>query len=291
MFTRLRHRPDSAMLVEYDASRVENTRYADHARFLRRKRIGTPGVLLDRPKECFTLFEDLGPNSLLEKLQQTASATRWSHYSDVLDAVAHWHTTLDADSVASLTLEPCFDDTLYRWEQELFCEHFLAERLALTSRRIQKIRGELSHMRDALLAQPCCLVHRDLQSTNVYLTEKGVAFIDFQGMRLGSPFYDLGSLLCDPYVAMPRREQLKWLNTYAKYCEHDPEHATPAFWTASAQRLLQAIGAYARNARTPATRYFEQHIPAALQMLERALVPLDNYPRLSDLIGDLRKAS
>ena len=24
--------------------------------------------------------------------------------------------------------------------------------------------------------------------------------IDFQGMRLGSPFYDLGSLLCDPYV-------------------------------------------------------------------------------------------
>ena len=50
---------------------------------------------------------------------------------------------------------------------------------------------------------------------------------------------------------------------------------------------MQAIGAYARNARVPATRYFEQHIPAALRMLERALVPLDNFPRLKDFIGDL----
>ncbi len=61
---------------------------------------------------------------------------------------------------------------------------------------------------------PSVLVHRDLQSQNVMIVNGEPVFIDFQGMRLGSPFYDLGSLLYDPYVEIGEAERVALLKYY-----------------------------------------------------------------------------
>ena len=63
-----------------------------------------------------------------------------------------------------------------------------------------ELETELSALGERLSGTGRCLVHRDLQSQNVMIRDGEPFLIDFQGMRFGSPFYDLGSLLCDPYV-------------------------------------------------------------------------------------------
>ena len=70
--------------------------------------------------------------------------------------------------------------------------------------------------------------------------------IDFQGMRFGNFFYDLGSLLCDPYVHFSSSELDELLSYYYGLSEWDLDWGSfqDRFWEASAQRLMQALGAY-----------------------------------------------
>ena len=65
------------------------------------------------------------------------------------------------------------------------------------------------------------LVHRDLQSQNVMIRNGEPFLIDFQGMRFGSLFYDLGSLLCDPYVDFSDRERQELLSFYYGLSQSD----------------------------------------------------------------------
>ena len=287
-FTRLRCRNASAMLVSYDPARIENTRYVGHAQFLARKGVRVPAVLLDHPQSSFTLFEDLGTRNVFDLGQALPPKARWEAYAPIVTAVADWHDCLNEKAVSRLTLEPRFDAKLYTWEHDLFCDHFLNHRLQQPATRIRKIRSELQRISSAMLAHPTRLVHRDLQSTNIYQlgTRKkpNVAFIDFQGMRLGSPYYDLASLLADPYVSMPLTQQRQYVLNYAQHVSFAGSDPLAAFWIATVQRLIQAIGAFARNARAPETARFADHIPSALRMLDRALRQLDNFSLLTDLI-------
>ena len=109
--------------------------------------------------------------------------------------------------------------------------------------------------------------------------------IDFQGMRFGSPFYDLGSLLCDPYVVFSESEIDELLSFYYKLSEQDLDW--PAFrgyfWEASAQRLMQALGAYGFLGITKGLTAFLAHIPAGLNNLRRAVSHAASLPLLSEL--------
>ena len=71
-------------------------------------------------------------------------------------------------------------------------------------RRDEALEAELAALAGRLGETPLSLVHRDLQSQNVMVVNGEPVLIDFQGLRPGSFFYDLGSLLFDPYVAFPK---------------------------------------------------------------------------------------
>ena len=101
-----------------------------------------------------------------------------------------------------------FSPDLYRWERDYFREHFVRGFCGIELERPEEeeLEAELSALADRLGKSGRCLVHRDLQSQNVMIRDGEPFLIDFQGMRFGSPFYDLGSLLCDPYVDLSDEE-------------------------------------------------------------------------------------
>jgi aminoglycoside/choline kinase family phosphotransferase len=109
--------------------------------------------------------------------------------------------------------------------------------------------------------------------------------IDFQGMRFGSPFYDLGSLLCDPYVIFSRSERNELLSFYYGLAKWDLDWATfqNHFWEASAQRLMQALGAYGFLGLKKGLKTYLEHIPAGLQNLQHAASHATNLPYLQEL--------
>ena len=84
-----------------------------------------------------------------------------------------------------------------------------------------ELEVELSGLAERLEGTRRSLVHRDLQSQNVMIRNGEPFLIDFQGMRFGSPFYDLGSLLCDPYVEFSSGELDELLSFYYRLARWD----------------------------------------------------------------------
>ena len=269
-FTRLHESKRSAILIHYDPVRVENPLYAGHAKFLANAGFPVPKILADDPKNCVTLIEDLGDDSILAALKNADEAEIEKVYRRVLDAVLILHGP--ASRVAkreNLKMVPSFRPRLYKWERDYFAEHMLEKRLGLPPERIAAIKCDLKKVGRKLLHAPLVVVHRDLQSSNVILKNGKPFFIDFQGMRWGPAAYDLASLLCDPYMELSEPLQLRLLDYYAKKSS-DPA-VRDLFWIAAIQRLAQALGAFAKLGAAHGTHEFAGHIPAALRMMSRAL--------------------
>jgi aminoglycoside/choline kinase family phosphotransferase len=151
-------------------------------------------------------------------------------------------------------------------------------------------------------------VHRDLQSQNVMIRDGEPFLIDFQGMRFGTPFYDLGSLLCDPYVNLEQSrevhpephaervnfsgsEQNELLSFYYGLWKWDLDWATfqNTFWEASAQRLMQALGAYGFLGLKKGLKAYLEHIPAGLHNLQSAAAHVASLPRLQKLSAECQR--
>jgi hypothetical protein len=146
-------------------------------------------------------------------------------------------------------------------------------------------------MAGCLLETPPALVHRDLQSQNVMIRAGEPVLIDFQGMRPGSPFYDLGSLLYDPYVSFPEGGRDELLNFYYGISRfpYSREAFRELFLLASAQRLMQALGAYGFLGLKRGKPHFLAHIPPALDNLLAVTAETGCLPHLHALARRCRE--
>ena len=156
------------------------------------------------------------------------------------------------------------------------------------------------------------LVHRDLQSQNVMICKEQPVFIDFQGMRFGNLFYDLGSLLYDPYVSLTEDERIELLSYYYRLpayegtdtlqndissgdkaiaASHVKADRLQSAWTefqdrfrdASAQRLMQALGAYGFLGLKSGLAEFLVHIPGGIANLVDSASRSKRLPLLKNL--------
>lgn len=264
----------TAMLVRYDAARVENRYHVGHTRFLRRLGVPAPRVQVDRPRDGIAIFEDLGDLSLLAWQQGRPREAVRAMYRRILEATLRLH---EAGARAALRerlpLMPAFGPALYLWEREYFAEEMLRRREGRSPEYAAPILRELSVIARRLARAPRVLLHRDLQSSNILIRAGRPWFIDYQGMRFGPAVYDLASLLCDPYVELDDALIRELVDHYARRCAA-PTAVRALFWHGAVQRLVQALGAFAKLGAQPATRAFAQHIPAARRMLARALAEL-----------------
>ncbi len=268
------------MLVHYDPARVENTYHVGHTRFLRALRIPAPRVLVDRPRACAAIFEDLGDCSLLAWKRDRTTEETLAMYERVLDIMVRFHERgAVAARARAIPLMPAFRPTLYRWERNYFAEEMLKKREGLPADRIARITHELAGVGRRLLAAPAVLLHRDLQSSNIIIHNGAPWLIDYQGMRFGPAVYDLASLLCDPYVELPDDLVARLAEYYAERSA-DGAGVRALFWYGAIQRLAQALGAFAKLGGQPDTRAFADHIPAARRMLSRALSETGGLPAL-----------
>ena len=124
--------------------------------------------------------------------------------------------------------------------------------------------------------------------------------IDFQGARLGPPQYDLASLLWDPYAKLSDELRERLVAWYleesargsipgvpgAAAVSRDPWHQQ--LLANAANRLMQALGAYAKLGGRLGRPGFWEHIPWALSALAEVLDECGDSPALIDLLGELQ---
>ncbi len=239
-------------IVYDDAKRGENARYASHARWLKERGVSVPEVLADLPDKKTLVLECVG-----SELKMTLD-----NYTKVVEALAVFNA-LDA---SALELEPQFDESLWKWERDLFAEHCLKNRFGVEMS--DEVLAEFKKVESVLSSEPKELVHRDFQSTNVLWKGDKLSFIDFQGMRLGPAIYDLASLLYDPYVKLSGKERSLLAAYYAKLRGRgDIAEKLPY---AAVQRLAQALGAYGRLASVGQTKFTKYVLPALENLLAAA---------------------
>ena len=277
----------SAILAHYNPKRQENAYYADIAAFLGKIGIPAPLLIHHDPAKNLIIMEDLGDKDLWS-FREIPWENRRPLYQKTLAIVQRLHSFPEKDFPSKwVRLMEGFGPDLYRWERDYFKEHFVRNicGIDLEPALERELESELSALGRRLSGGMRGLVHRDLQSQNVMIRGGEPFLIDFQGMRFGSPFYDLGSLLCDPYVNFSDRERDELLSFYYGLSRGDLDQASfrNYFWEASAQRLMQALGAYGFLGLRKGLRDFLDHIPAALRNLRRAASETGSLPRLLDL--------
>ena len=120
-----------------------------------------------------------------------------------------------------------------------------------------------------------------IKSQNILFSE-AIGFVDHQGLRIGSIFYDLASLLFDPYIELP---EARIHTLFLLYCNkhpriHDPESAWPQFLDAATQRVMQANGAYGFLTRHKNLPHYQQwqapgwaQLQLVLRLQSHAILP------------------
>jgi aminoglycoside/choline kinase family phosphotransferase len=273
----------SAILSQYQSSRIENTYYADIACFLLGIGIRVPQIIRHDKASGLLLQEDLGGIDLWT-LRESPWETRKDLYQKTLAIVHHLHAYPEKSfPFDRISLMESFGPDLYRWERDYFKNNFLNSlHPKLDARFEEELEIELVRLAERLTQHPRSLVHRDLQSQNVMIKNNIPCLIDFQGMRFGNRFYDLGSLLCDPYVAFTENERLELIDYYYGLSAEcfSRDQFEQLFWEASAQRLMQALGAYGFLGSVRGLQEYFIHIPAGLRNLRMAAEHAGSLPYL-----------
>jgi hypothetical protein len=256
------------IVVNYSSGREENNYYAGLARFLKGIGVAVPEIIADDETRHITIMQDLGSTDLWS-FRNNSWEERRGLYRKSLDIICRLHSF--PAGVAGLKMMPGFGPELYRWERDYFRENFVEGYCGMQTGAAQlyKLEHELAGLAGRLCAARNSLIHRDFQSQNIMIRNSEVYLIDFQGMRTGSPFYDLGSLLYDPYVRLAGEERRELLEYYFLISGSDLDWSTfeNCFQEAAAQRLMQSLGAYGFLGLKKGLASFFDHIPAALENL------------------------
>jgi aminoglycoside/choline kinase family phosphotransferase len=239
-------------------------------------------------------MEDLGDIDLWS-LRNASWTARKDLYQKTLVAAHRLHSfpgpRFPYDRVK--LMEAC-GPSFYRWERDYFKCNFIEAlcEIRLEADWEQKLEAELAGLEKRLLSYRQSLIHRDLQSQNVMIWEEEPFFIDFQGMRFGTPFYDLGSFLCDPYVSISETERMELLSYYYEllHPETDWNSFQTAFWEASAQRLMQALGAYGFLGIKKRLKDYLKHVPRGLRNLVKAAGEARGLPTLLEICARCESA-
>jgi len=294
-FSRLKwNQRDSAILIHYDPNRIENTYYANIAAFLHDIDLPVPRLIRHDLIRYLMIMEDLGDTDLWS-FRETPWEIRQALYQKTLVTVHKLHFFPGKDFPSShVKLMEGFGPDLYRWERDYFRNHFVRDvcGIELKPSLEGELETELFNLSKRLSAVMRSLIHRDLQSKNVMIRNGEPFLIDFQGMRFGSPFYDLGSLLCDPYVVFRDNERKELLSFYYGLGHRSLDWIAfeNIFWEASAQRLMQALGAYGFLGRKKGLKAYLEHIPAGLRNLHLAASQVSSLPHLLELSSQCQRA-
>ncbi len=250
--------------IHWTGQRADNNSFLPAARGLAAAGIRVPVILAETslPRECGAcLVEDLGEVDLLSLRNAPWSERRSAYEQAFRTLIPFYRQTPD------WPLQPPFDATLYRWEQEYFAEHLIGRHLGQNAAAFLA-RPELQDMADWLAGLPRVPVHRDCQSQNIMLKDGKAWLIDFQGMRYGRKEYDLASLLYDPYMQLSEQERDELLQLWQQM---DGSTLPADVYAACAmQRLMQALGAFANIGYNQQRSWYLDLIPAGMAALRHA---------------------
>lgn len=247
------------------------------------------------------VLEDLGSELLLARMHAAGFPGDGDlqkleqDYTAVIEALGQWQKVGTATMAMCPSLvDRVFDREALLWETGYFAHRCAQDAYGLPASRLAEpaLAKELSDLADRVAAHERVLMHRDFQSQNLMWRDDGPWFIDYQGARAGSRWYDLASLLWDPYVQMPMNNRFR---LFLEYCRRNAVPDGPLAWQqlqdAALQRVMQALGAYGFLSGVKGLPWFRQFLAPAVRILRTTVEERGGMPRLLQLARELEERS
>ncbi|HXP91081.1 MAG TPA: phosphotransferase [Fibrobacteria bacterium] len=297
IYWRIRSGAVSHILLQSHPGDADYGRFLSITRHLRGAGLAVPEIHGSDDSSRFVVLEDLGSILLFDQVRSAASAGEEvvarleAVYHPALAALSRWQVLGTGCMTGCPDLmDRVFDLGALLWESSYFARRCAEESFGMAPERLAEptLLSELAHLALRVEAHPGVLMHRDFQSQNLLSRPDGIWFVDYQGARKGSRWYDLASLLWDPYVALSmesrRRLFFRWLELVPS---PSPEEDWRDLLDAALQRVMQALGAYGFLSRRKGLDWFARFQVPGLGILAQTLAERGNMPALSSLVEEL----
>jgi NDP-sugar pyrophosphorylase family protein len=282
----------SAVLMCSDKADADFDRFVDYGKYMNGATFPTPDIYAACCDEYTVMVEDLGNVTLYDRVVNSNSENEIrTLYRSVIDCLVdfQWQGTKHFQQATAPQVRT-FDYAYLRWETDYFFSKFLTGYLALnlSDDECKQLNDAFDRLATLTAEQPKYLLHRDFQSQNIMVTDNGIRFVDYQGMRLGPPAYDIVALLNDPYVNLDAKLRAEMFDYYiARAGEHiagDFETYIIAAWL---QRSMQILGAFAFLGLEQGKLHYLEYIPRGVELLIEGLARFED--KCSFSIPGLRK--
>ncbi len=252
--------------IVWTNERADNASFLPAARGLAQLGLRVPRVISyweDGEGNGACLVDDLGKQDLLSYIQDGWESLR-EKYRLCLETILPLYALRP-----EWELQEPFDESLYRWEQGYFAEHYLGRHCAWSVQSQQEFlqQSVCIELAEDLSSLPRMPIHRDLQSQNIMMYGDQAWLIDFQGMRMGRYEYDLASLIYDPYMNLGAESRMELLELWEEIAGVKVDHAL--FCACGMQRMMQVLGAFANIGYHQEKSWYLDMIPAAQESLHQ----------------------
>lgn len=235
--------------------------------------------------------EDLGDRILRDEMSGPDVARRSRLRAEAISLIARIQTvTQMAFQRNSIASRLRFDVEKLEWELNFFKEHYFGSyRGAPLSGSIDsQVISEFHELSAELESFATVLCHRDFHAANLMLdANEKMRIIDHQDARIGSPSYDLVSLLLDRITDLPSRE---WLAEKRKFFLEmrvklglprlDEDEFAYQFRLQTIQRCLKAAGTFSFQSVHRGKTHFIPFILPMFRISLRAAESLGRFPAI-----------
>lgn len=288
---------NETIIATYNEDIAENEAFFYLQDFFYRLSLPVPRIIHIFKDKKLYLQEDLGNTTLFQyliedrKKNNTITPKIKQLYKNIIsDLIQFQFSAKNGLDFSRCYPVEAFDKQAIQWDLNYFKYMFL--KLVHSSFNERKLEEEFQYLlQKTNETESNFFMFRDFQSRNIMINNDKIYYIDFQGGRRGSIYYDIASLLFDAKAELPFYFREELLNSYLEkikfYLNIDQEKSIRHFHLFAFLRILQALGAYGYRGIFERKEHFIQSFAPAFKNLQYLFSVSDikkEFPYISSLI-------
>ncbi len=248
-------------------------------RYLAQLGVHVPAIHYNDEKEVILILEDLGDSLLGNIINEKGLSPEL--YKQAIDMLIRFQIKEEHIPQWCYARLNRFNCNLYDFEFDHFIEYGIVKAGVELPHIIMSKLQRLFHRLSVLFERYSTIfVHRDYHSRNLLYFKEQLYTIDFQDALIGSPHYDLASLLRDAYVELTDDFVDQMVEYYLSKSPYAATGFKDIFTLISIQRMLKAAGRFRYIKLVKGNDKFMQYIPRLLQRVKRLALSYNSDPPL-----------
>ncbi len=271
---------------------IEKHPFMSVQQFLEQNHVRVPEIMDHNLSRGYLLEEDLGNETLLQKLSATTSTEEeFRVYKVIIDQLLELHRIPQSKVINPNLFKLKFDHQKFMDETLFTFKYFFNFFNKCQDEDLLKgLEAEFEPIMKRLAEQKMVITHRDFHSRNIMVKKGKYIFIDFQDARWGIPQYDLVSLLEDCYYDLKEENRQKLKRYYfdnldpAIHGQKTYEEFESLYQDMLIQRVFKAVGSFCYIYNWRKDDRYLKYIGFAMEKIRKTMMDNPKYTNLQKLL-------